>query len=1032
MKRAVITLLLLYSFLFISAQRITHTFREQSLAEVLETLNSEQTEYTISFIHNDLEHLRVSAKVNASSLPEAVQTICKGQPVRIKARDKQLFVQYKKKEDRNRQEKYILMGKVYDFKQHVDLPGATVQLLDKDSTVINQTEALVHWTSGDESGERAEYRFVVPKQETTYILRATYMGYKPAYMTVTLGNLKKRDFGRELPPILMREDLKVLKQVTVSATKVQFYWRGDTIVYNADAFVLAEGSMLDALIAQLPGVEIKENGDIYHNGKLVRNLMLNGKDFFRNDRKAMLDNLPAYTVKQVEVYYKLGERSEFLGYELPNDKEYVMDVKLKKEYSIGWVGNAEAGIGLADARYTGSNPYLGRLFAMRFTEHSRLAVYANANNLNDNRKPGKTDTWTPSNIKEGTRTEQLAGLDYNVDDRSRKWNVDGEAKFSHSLLADGRSTLRTNFLPTGNTVERIANNSHDGNLTFSTSHHLKYTFDLPRGVVSSVMLNVKPNVSYRRYDTSSAMTSEAYGDTLINRYTTAGLSQGEEWKTQASVSSVIQLRDNTSDAWEVYADVRYRSLRDDTFNRYALYMRDQANPSQTAEQYFRGHPDRNCSAVGNVTYNRLLSEGIHVSVMYSLKHATAERDNHLYRLDRLNGYEQGRLGWLPSVADYELGIDARNSYDSRSAHTEQSLTPDFYLWRETGVGRFWLQARFPVTLHRRTLDYRRGAIDTTLTKRDLQVGIYNTFLEWKSKNEKHEIQTQYGYNPSLTDLLYSVDMRDDTDPLNIREAGSNLRNSVRHWGYLYYNYSPKKGIRHSIGFNGEAMQDAVSMGYTYDTRTGVRTFRPYNVNGNWNISPLYFFNVTFENKNKLNVGTATYGNLAQNVDLIGAAGAQPAESRVLTRGFSEQLRIIYTFGQNSIRLNTNGDWRRITSPRTDFTNLSIWNYDYGIAGNFQPLASLQLSTDFTVYSRRGWSDPNANTDDLIWNARLTYTLMKGNLLLMLDGFDLLGRLSNITYTVNGQGRTEVRRNVLPRYTLFHIQYRFNKQPSKRR
>ena len=81
---------------------------------------------------------------------------------------------------------------------------------------------------------------------------------------------------------------------------MKFYHKGDTVVYNADAFVLAEGSMLDALVRQMPGVEIKKDGRIYHNGQFVENLLLNGKDFFRGNQEVMLENLPSYTVKQVK------------------------------------------------------------------------------------------------------------------------------------------------------------------------------------------------------------------------------------------------------------------------------------------------------------------------------------------------------------------------------------------------------------------------------------------------------------------------------------------------------------------------------------------------------------------------------------------------------------------------------------------------------------------------------------------------------------------------------------------------------------
>lgn len=75
-----------------------------------------------------------------------------------------------------------------------------------------------------------------------------------------------------------------LGQATVTASKVVFYQKGDTVVYNADALALSEGSMLDAIIRQLPGVEMREGGEIYVNGRYVEQLLLNGKDFFDKDR----------------------------------------------------------------------------------------------------------------------------------------------------------------------------------------------------------------------------------------------------------------------------------------------------------------------------------------------------------------------------------------------------------------------------------------------------------------------------------------------------------------------------------------------------------------------------------------------------------------------------------------------------------------------------------------------------------------------------------------------------------------------------
>lgn len=89
----------------------------------------------------------------------------------------------------------------------------------------------------------------------------------------------------------------------------------DTVVFNADAFQLAEGSMLDQLVARLPGVELRGNGQIYVNGRFVSSLLLNGEDFFKGDPSIALQNLPAYTVNQIKVYEKQSDRDKAMGLE---------------------------------------------------------------------------------------------------------------------------------------------------------------------------------------------------------------------------------------------------------------------------------------------------------------------------------------------------------------------------------------------------------------------------------------------------------------------------------------------------------------------------------------------------------------------------------------------------------------------------------------------------------------------------------------------------------------------------------------------
>lgn len=921
------------------------------------------------------------------------------------------------------QETFTLKGKVYDFKTRTELPGATVQLMRTDSTVVTATTAISQWRNDDQTGETSDFSLTVPKQEATYIIRCNFLGYKTTDMTVTLGKLKKREFMRELPPILMREDSKLLKEVIVSATKVQFYYRGDTVVYNADAFVLADGSMLDALVRQMPGVEIRENGDIYHNGRLVENVMLNGKDFFKSNKKVMLDNLPTYAVKQIEVYEKLEEHSLFLGRELPNDKEYVMDVKLKKEYSVGWMANVEAGAGLAEKSYTGDNPYLARLFVMRFTDHSQLAVYANANDLSDERRPGQNDGFKPENLNAGTLTQQLAGVSYGVDDRNQKWKLSGDANFSHSILRGEQATDRTNFLTSGDTYDHVQSSSRDKNLMLSTNNKLDYKFKL-------VQLSIRHALFYSHFDRTSGMKSETSSDTLLNRYFTHGLTYGHDLKTGLSATSLIKFKNNSLDYIEADASVIYNNRKDDTFNRYDLYLGSALQPTQHADQYYRNHPDRNYMLNASVTYNRQISKPVLLALGYGLKYTEADRDSRLYRLDLLDDYEQGDIGLLPSVAEYEAAQDLRNSYESHVASTDHMLTPGLYFYHTTSKGSWSGQIIMPLTLRHDRLDYERGGIDTTLTRTSVLLGFHkNTWIycNWMSKDNTRRFGIKYQLNPKTPDLLNMVNMRDDTDPLNIREGNAGLKNSYDHLMNISYNLTMKKVYNYSwsldMGFTG----DAIAMGYTYDSATGIRTYRAQNVDGNWNIA---LRNGFMFRKEQLTFSSFLNATHLQSVDLVGVNSGME-RSTVKTEGISTLFNTNYTLGKHAIGVKFDGGWKYVNSHRDDFTNLNIWDYNYSLTAAFQLPMHFQLSTDLTMFSRRGYHDASLNTDDLVWNARLAYSAMKGNLIFMLDGFDILGQLSNITYTLNGQGRTEMRRNVLPQYVLFHVQYRLNKQPKKR-
>jgi hypothetical protein len=213
-------------------------------------------------------------------------------------------------EKKKKEHKVEIYGDVKDSFTQAYLK-AFVTVMDKDSNVIDTMT-----TSGWE--KHLFYHTQVPARPATYIIKAECEGYESKCINHTIKYIaRNKDFS--FPSLLLKKKFNqdvALDDVVVTGTKVKLAYRGDTLVFNASAFNVPDGSMLDALIRQMPGAEMKSNGDIYVNGKKIDYLLLNGKDFFKGKNQVMLDNLPYYTVKELKVYDRSSEKSRLMGKEM--------------------------------------------------------------------------------------------------------------------------------------------------------------------------------------------------------------------------------------------------------------------------------------------------------------------------------------------------------------------------------------------------------------------------------------------------------------------------------------------------------------------------------------------------------------------------------------------------------------------------------------------------------------------------------------------------------------------------------------------
>ena len=933
-----------------------------------------------------------------------------------------------------------LKGVVRDRATNSHLIGANVAILNASDSVLASSSAQNYtWNNTKRAlEESAEFNITIPKEKDVFTIRFAYEGYDTVAVPLDLTNLGRREFDRDLGTYYMnRTRVNTLDEVTVTASKVKFYNKGDTIVYNADAFQLAEGSMLDELIKQLPGVEIRDGGQIYVNGKYVESLLLNGKDFFKGDNQVMLDNLAAYTVDKVEVYDKQSEESKFLGRESKEGEQYVMDVKIKKEYIGGWTINAEGGAGTEER-------YLARLFAMHFTGSSQITLFGNMNNLNDSRRPTQDDSWDPESQPRGTMRYKEGGMDYTTENNEGTRKAQGSLSVTSTRrIYDSRSTS-INFLPSFDTYGNGSDHSVSKDLNIKTNHELSYQTKMTRWVLS-------PEFSYSHNSSESEGISATFdsehtpeqtktlierllsgtmSDTdrkgLVNASFSNGASAGENLSAGLRLASTIKIP-KVSDYISLYAGIRHDNSRSRSNSLNLIGYGDLSLMPSARNQHTNNRPQHNTTYSAGASYNLVLSDKLRLALGYDANYNRDSRNSSFYLgellSDNIHDYT------LDNIRTLTRNFDPGNSYTSVQTSMEQSVRAHAELRPSK---KFSFNVDVPLTFVDRKLDYEQDA--QTYSAR------YNssTFLRpisssisYRTRNDStgRSIDVSLNYSmssriPSLRDMITVPDTR---NPLSTYLGNPDLKCSTIQNLYLYLGSSFKR-LYLSGGASYNLVNDDFARGYTYETATGRRIFKTYNVDGTKSANAYVVLQGYWA---KFDFFTYFNYSYSKRFDMIGENTLEPVKTSMRSSGYYSRVELSWRICPKAeIKLSAAPNFTIAKSERESYNNLNTSENEYSLSGKFTLPFNWGVSTRMTLFNRSGYDDPDMNRSDWIWNARLWKTLCKGKLMLGVTAYDLLHQMRSTYLSVSPTGKWEETTNTIPRYILFHLQYRINIQPKK--
>ena len=938
-----------------------------------------------------------------------------------------------------------LWGHIKDSFTKGGILGTKITLMRPDSSVVDTM--TVKYFSGNLNNIDTYYKFTIPAHEEKFIIKAEHPDYYPCYIDFNVKYVARNSYfdapWHYLKKRKMEEVDHQLNEVVIKATKVKIVYKGDTVVYNADAFNMAKGSMLDDLVKQMPGVELKDNGEIYLNGKKVDYLLLNGKDFFKGNNKVMLENLPYYTVNNVKFYDKSTLKSKALGSDVEK-RDFVMDVNLKKEYSIGYMTNGEAAGGTADR-------YLARLFGLRFTNNTRVSLYGNMNNVNEDRKPGREGDWEPSNDTGGEKETKKAGVDFSYEGAEQKYSDNFSASLTWQRNKYINSTLSETFLSNGSNYSRSESTSKNSNLVFATSNEFyinkapfylrNYTYFYHykpdnESFYRSALFNADP-VEYG--DTHTILDSlfqtnslSSLTDIGVNKQRTNSVGGGRNTYFQNYLTMSKRLK--WGDDIELNANFNYRNYHNDNYSLYQVSYMQSTLSDDKRNNYALGKT-KGYYYYGNLKYsvNLLNKWGFGAEYRYNQDYSTS--DNVLYRLDWLNGWEddsQHSLGELPSTQDsLLLALDENNSKRRNTLFKIHTGTGFLFYHLNKDGKNIWFNVSLPVNNRETRTHYIRNTMDTTVNEHN---AYFEPHLElyYNTNNYKRQLRFTYNTSVTLVDVEKRLDIRDDSNPLAIQLGNPDLRSTVSHEWNLYVSKSTPEKQRRIFGlFYGKITQHQLANGFTYDSETGIYTYKPENVDGNWNTGIRFGYSSAIDKDKRWSWETNTDGSYIRNVDLTAVSGSsQSSLSKVNNYVTEERLKLAYQFSKVKFGLNAKVNWNNATSKREYFETINTYDFNYGMTGEYQMPKDFTFATDLKMFSRRGYDDASINTDKLVWNASLRYPILNGKIVTRLEAFDLLHNLTNVYYKVNGQGFSQTTYNSIPPYIMLHVGFRLSHSPKK--
>lgn len=914
-----------------------------------------------------------------------------------------------------------IKGRTVDEKTSEVLADATVRLLkaNKDSTFV----------AGMTSNDNGAFSFsgIGPGK---YVLSISYIGYNATKKDVTVGNSSTVNVG-DVP---VTESSIMLKETTVVGVKTEIVVKEDTVEYNADSYKTQPNAVVEDLLKRLPGVEVDSEGKITAQGKEVKKILVDGKEFFADDPKVASKNIPVEMVDKLQVVDRKSDLARLTGVDDGED-ETVINLTVKKGMNNGWFGTITGGYG-TDDRYAAS------VMLNHFRDGNQFTILGGANNTNEMAfTDGGASRFTRFGGQDGINTTQSAGVNFNVG-KEEKFRAGGSVMYSHSNR-DAYTSSVTQYLTSEAQTTKSSSNTIDKGHNVSGDFRIKWEAD------SFNTFEFRPNFSFnfsKSNKADSTLTLNSLNSPLsrsLNNYANDGnsyefsgqLVYNHKFRSHPGRSYSAQLRYNFSNVKET----------GDTYTTNTYYQTSDEDKNEIINQIYDNHRWSNAvnwrltwtEPLGNVKNARFLTfsyrgnykfnnadkyvydinstSGNSVLPASTLASALNDRNFRSAIIEKYGEYALTNYHLLGDIIDSEVDQVLNESQSSRFRN--DYFTQDFRLGFKKVSKLYNLDAGLSLNSSMMKSDDLMNEARNIPTRWTWNVAPFAR-LRFKL-NKSRNLAIDYRANSSEPSMSQLQPVVDESNPLRIVVGNPDLKATFTHRLNIRYNDFNQASQRSIMAMAGMryARNSIISM-IDYDTSTGGQTTTYGNVNGVWSADAMGMISLPFHRKSWYysTMGSIRYSSSVAYND--GEFNRNGNLSFNIAPGISFRPDNLELELRPSYNLQTSHNSARSNDNRT------IHSYGGSFNASYYTPFGVSLSTDLRFSATKGYSD-GYNTNQWLWNATLSYEFLREkSATISVKVFDILKQRQSIRRSVTANYIRDIESNTLTQYAMVTFTYKF--------